>query len=96
MRDANDKWLELRGKVPAPNVPIWCGVVNSTLDGLEVWAVLTEKLGVDPARIAVHLSKVNDNVAAAGTTANWNEVNDTLKAKKTPEQLRAEGYTHIL
>ena len=96
VRDANDKWQELCGKVPAPNVPVWCGVVGSTLDGLEVWAVLTEKLGVDPARIAVHLSKVNDNVAAAGATANWNEVRDTLKAKKTPDQLRAEGYTHIL
>jgi superfamily II DNA or RNA helicase len=96
VRDANEKWLELRGKVSGPDGPIWCGVVNSTLDGLEVWAVLTEKLGVDPSRIAVHLSKVNDNVAAAGAVANWNEVQDTLKAKKTPEQLRAEGYTHII
>ncbi|MBT2559564.1 DEAD/DEAH box helicase family protein [Hymenobacter sp. ISL-91] len=96
VRDANDKWQELRTKAPGPDKPIWCGVVNSTLDGLEVWAVLTEKLGVDPTKIAVHLSKVNDNVVAAGATANWNEVQDTLKAKKTPEQLRADGYTHII
>lgn len=94
--DSNHKWLELRGKVPGNDGPIWCGVVNSTLAGLEVWAVLTEKLGVAPERIAVHLASVNANIAAAGPIANWALLQDTKKAGKTPEQLRADGYTHII
>ncbi|MBF8965459.1 DEAD/DEAH box helicase family protein [Pontibacter sp. FD36] len=94
--DSNEKWLDLRRKVSGDEGPIWCGVVNSTLAGLEVWAVLTEKLGIASERIAVHLASVNANVAAAGPIANWALLQDTKTAGKTPEQLRADGYTHII
>lgn len=98
VQDAHAKWQELRHKVSGPAGPIWCGVVNSTLAGLEVWAALTE-LGVPPASIAVHLANVDANIAAAaqeGYVANWAMLVDTKKAGQTPDQLRAAGYTHII
>lgn len=99
VRNAHDKWLELKNKVTevAPKEsPIWCGVVNSTLAGLEVWESLTQDLGVDPSRIAVHLSGVEKNLADASPTVNWGPLIDTHKMKKTPEGLRADGYTHLI
>ncbi|MBS1629381.1 MAG: DEAD/DEAH box helicase family protein [Bacteroidetes bacterium] len=100
VREANDKWLQLRkklSKVAPKETPIWCGVVNSTLAGLEVWEVLTQELGVDPTRIAVHLSGVEKAVRdGANQNVNWDVLVDTLKAGKTPEQLRDKGYTHII
>lgn len=96
VRDSHEKWQKLRAKAPGPESPIWCGVVNKTLAGLEVWAVLTQQLGVPPERIAVHLANVNANVAAAGPIADWSLLQDTKKANKTPEELRAAGYTHLI
>lgn len=99
VREANDKWTELRKKllkVAPKETPIWCGVVNSTLAGLEVWETLTQELGVDPTRIAVHLSGIEKNLAEANPNVNWELLINTHKEKKTPESLRAEGYTHII
>ncbi|GAA4749235.1 hypothetical protein [Flavisolibacter ginsenosidimutans] len=99
VRESNDKWIELRKKLnkAAPNEsPVWCGVVNSTLSGLEVWETLTQELHVDPTRIAVHLSGIDKNLAEANPNVNWNLLIDTHKQKKSPENLRAEGYTHII
>ncbi|MBJ6107701.1 DEAD/DEAH box helicase family protein [Hymenobacter sp. BT523] len=96
IHESNDKWRELRAKVKGEEGPIWCGIVNKTLDGLEVWATLTRELGVDPQRIAVHLASVDANIAAAGPIADWSQLRDTKKMKLTPEQLRSNGYTHII
>lgn len=96
IKEANDQWLRLRAKVTEPTGPIWCGVVNKTLSGLEVWEVLTQELGVNPDRIAVHLSGVEKALADANPNVNWGPMHDTHKAKKTPEMLRAEGYTHLI
>ncbi|WP_375416382.1 hypothetical protein [uncultured Hymenobacter sp.] len=98
VKDSNDKWVELSRKLPASasQSPIWCGVVNSTLAGLEVWEILTRDLGVGPERIAVHLSSIDKAMRDANPSVNWNPLIDTHKAKKTPESLRADGYTHII
>jgi type III restriction enzyme len=99
VRESNDKWIELKRKLdkaaPKEN-PIWCGVVNSTLAGLEVWEILTQELSVDPTRIAVHLAGVDKNLPEANPNVNWAVLIDTHKQKKTPENLRSEGYTHII
>lgn len=98
LKEANDKWAELTRKLPAqaPDKPIWCGVVNSTLAGLEVWEILTRDLGVNPRRIAVHLSGIEKAMPGANPNMNWNPLVDTYKQKQTPEQLRAGGYTHLI
>lgn len=101
VREANDKWLVLRNKlakVAPTETPVWCGVVNSTQAGLEVWETLTQDLGVDPTRIAVHLSGVDKALRDGNVNpnVNWAVMMDTHKAGKTPEHLRDEGCTHII
>lgn len=97
LKEANNKWFELSEKLkPANEWPVMCCIVNSTLGGLEVWESLTQTLGVDPRRIAVHLASVDRALAEANPNVPWTQLIDTHKAKKTPEALRAEGYTHII
>jgi len=99
VREANDKLLDLRkklSKVAPKESPILCGVVNSTLAGLEVWETLTQELAVDPTRIAVHLSGIDKTLQDANPNVNWELLIDTHKQKKSPDNLRDEGYTHII
>ncbi len=97
LKEANDKWFQLSEKLRAhSNWPIMCCIVNSTLDGLEVWEALTQSLKVDPRRVAVHLANVDAALANANPNAPWGALIDTHKAKKTPEALHREGYTHII
>ncbi len=97
LREANDKWFTLTEKLkPTKEWPVMCCIVNSTLAGLEVWDMLTQTLGVDPSRVAVHLSGVSNQLAAANPNAPWTQLIDTHKAKKTPEALRDAGYTHLI
>ncbi|GAB3799045.1 hypothetical protein GCM10028819_21510 [Spirosoma humi] len=97
LREANDKWFTLIEKLkPTKQWPVMCCIVNSTLAGLEVWDMLTQTLGVDPNRVAVHLANVSANLAAANPDAPWPQLVDTHKAKKSPEALRDEGYTHLI
>ena len=97
LREANDKWFTLVDKLkPINQFPVMCCIVNSTVAGLEVWDMLTQTLKVDPSRVAVHLAKVTDNMALANPNAPWTQLVDTYKAKKTPENLKSEGYTHII
>jgi type III restriction enzyme len=99
VKEANDKWLDLRkklSKIAPSELPIWCGIVNSTLAGLEVWETLTQELGVDPTRIAVHLSRIEKVQPDINPNVNWELLVDTYKQKKTPENLRSEGYSHII
>lgn len=97
LREANDKWFTLIEKLkPTKQWPVMCCIVNSTLGGLEVWDMLTQTLGVDPSRVAVHLANVSASMAAANPDAPWPQLVDTYKAKKSPEALRDEGYTHLI
>lgn len=57
---------------------------------------LTQNLNVDPRRVAVHLANVNAALSSVNPNCPWNLLIDTHKAKKTPEALRDEGYTHII
>jgi type III restriction enzyme len=97
LKEANDKWLYLSNKLSQfSELPIMCGIVNSTLAGLEVWEILTQHLGVNPARIAVHLSNVEKHFGDLNPNTPWGQLVNTHKAGKTPENLRDEGYTHII
>ena len=58
LKEANDKWFDLSQKLKAVSEwPVMCCIVNSTLEGLEVWETLTQELNVDPRRVAVHLAR---------------------------------------
>ena len=97
LTEANTKWQELSTKMSSFNTwPVICCIVNSTLAGLEVWESLVTQLKVDPKRIAVHLANVNSNLANVNPNAPWNLLVDTHKAKKSPEDLHDEGYSHII
>jgi type III restriction enzyme len=97
LKEANDKWIDLSQKLKAIDEwPVLCCIVNSTLAGLEVWDTLTQDLKVDPRRVAVHLANVDKALAEANPNAPWAQLIDTHKAKKTPEALRDEGYTHLI
>jgi len=97
LKEANNKWMELSQKLKAVKEwPVMCCIVNSSLAGLEVWETLTQELKVDPRRVAVHLANIDKALANANPNAPWNQLIDTHKAKKTPEALRNEGYTHLV
>jgi len=97
LKEANDRWFELSRKLKTVNEwPVLCCIVNSTLAGLEVWETLTQELRVDPRRIAVHLANVEKARAEAAPSVPWGQLVDTHKAKKSPEALRNDGYTHII
>ncbi|WP_174412454.1 DEAD/DEAH box helicase family protein, partial [Enterobacter hormaechei] len=97
LTEANTKWQELSTKMSSFNTwPVICCIVNSTLAGLEVWESLVTQLKVDPKRIAVHLANVNSNLANVNPNAPWSLLVDTHKAKKSPEDLHDEGYSHII
>ncbi|TWR25490.1 hypothetical protein FPZ42_12895 [Mucilaginibacter achroorhodeus] len=97
LSEANKKWLEITDKLKAFNEqPVICCIVNSTTAGLEIWDYLTQNLSVNPSRIAVHLSNVDKALLEANPNAPWSQLIDTYKAKKSPEALRNEGYTHLI
>lgn len=97
LKEANNRWFDLSDKLKKISEwPIMCCVVNSTLAGLEVWETLTQELKVDPRRVAVHLANVDRHLADANPNAPWGQMIDTHKAKKSPEALRNEGYTHLI
>jgi len=97
LKEANDKWVQLSKKLNAyAEWPVMCGIVNSTVAGLEVWEILTQHLGVDPRRVAVHLSNIEKHFAELNPNTPWGQLIDTHKAGKTPEHLKEEGYTHII
>lgn len=92
--DANAKWNELAAKFsPMGDVPIACFIVNSTARGVEIWEELV-KQNVPASRIAVHLNGAEATMLERRGHANG--LIDTLKAKKTPDDLRAAGYTHLI
>ena len=95
LREANDKWNELAAKfAQIGNVmPVAGFIVNSTLRGIAVWEELV-KLGVPKERIAVHLDKAEATIIEQRGTNNG--LIDTYKLKKQPEQLKDEGYTHLI
>lgn len=97
LKEANNKWSDLSHKLKSVKEwPVMCCIVNSTLAGLEVWESLTQTLKVDPKRIAVHLASVDRALVEANPNTPWTQLIDTHKAKKTPEILRNDGYTHII
>lgn len=97
LKEANDKWFDLSQKLKAISEwPVMCCIVNSTQAGLEVWETLTQDLKVDPRRVAVHLASIDRALPEANPNAPWAQLIDTHKAKKTPEALRNEGYTHLI
>lgn len=97
LNEANSRWLELSQKLKGEREwPVLCCIVNSTAAGLEVWDTLTQRLGVEPRRVAVHLANVDKALAEADPNAPWGQLIDTHKAKKSPEALRDEGYTHLI
>ena len=97
LKEANDKWFDLSQKLKAVSEwPVMCCIVNSTLEGLEVWETLTQELSVDPRRVAVHLASVSKALAEAPPNVPWAQLIDTHKAKKSPEALRDEGFTHLI
>nr|WP_315419945.1 DEAD/DEAH box helicase family protein [uncultured Pedobacter sp.] len=97
LKEANDKWLYLSKKLAKFNeLPIMCAIVNSTLAGLEIWEILTQHLKVDPTRVAVHLSNVEKHFGDLNPNTPWGQLVDTHKAGKTPENLKDDGYTHVI
>lgn len=97
IKEANDQWLKLSHKLEnLSEWPIMCCIVNSTTAGLEVWETLTQYLGIDPHRVAVHLSGIDKALAEVNPNAPWGLMTNTYKAKKKPEDLRREGYTHLI
>lgn len=93
--EANQRWQGLAEKFAAERgeIPIACFIVNGTERGVDIWEDLV-KLGVPPARIAVHLNGAEDVMKERrGMT---NGLIDTYKGKKAPEDLKAEGYTHLI
>lgn len=75
------------------DVPIACFIVNATERGVDIWEDLI-RLGVPANRIAVHLNGAEAvMLERRGMT---NGLIDTYKAKKSPEDLKAEGYTHLI
>ena len=95
LQEANDKWNELAVKFSqlGTDIPIAGFIVNSTLRGIDVWEKLVA-LGVPKERIAVHLDKAEATITDQRGTSNG--LIDTYKAKKQPEQLKDEGYTHLI
>ena len=98
IKEANDKWQELASKLaPFNKAPIACFVVNETVRGVDIWEHLVQ-LGINPARIAVHLNGAEDVIYdRRGSSAG---LIDTYTGKKpnerSPEALAAGGYTHII
>lgn len=93
--EANQRWQILAEKFAKEKgeVPIACFIVNSTQRGVDVWEDLI-KLGIPPARIAVHLNGAE--AVMMDRRGMMNGLLDTYKAKKEPEDLKAEGYTHLI
>lgn len=93
--EANQRWQTLAEKFAKERgeTPIACFIVNGTERGVDVWEDLVN-LGIPPARIAVHLNGAEAvMMERRGMT---NGLIDTYKAKKAPEDLKAEGYTHLI
>ncbi|MGI4789341.1 MAG: DEAD/DEAH box helicase family protein [Janthinobacterium lividum] len=93
--EANLRWQILAEKFAKENgeIPVACFIVNGTERGVDIWEDLVG-LGVPPNRIAVHLNSAEAvMVERRGMT---NGLIDTYKAKKAPEDLKAEGYTHLI
>jgi hypothetical protein len=98
IKEANNKWIELCEKLaPFEKTPIACFIVNETVRGVDIWEHLTG-LGVNPAKIAVHLNHANDVIYDRRGSSST--LIDTYTGKKTqdrsPEILAAAGYTHII
>ena len=98
VREANDKWMELAGKLePYERIPIACFIVNDTRRGVDIWSHLV-RLGVPTAKIAVHLSGAKDVIY--DRVGSLGGLNDTYTGKKSqdrsPELLREMGYTHLI
>lgn len=98
IKEANDKWRELSQKLaPMQKVPIACFIVNETVRGVDIWENLVA-LGVNPARIAVHLNGAADVIYDRRGSSDG--LIDTYSGKKpgdrSPEALATAGYTHII
>ena len=93
--EANGRWKALAAKFRTlgGEMPIACFIVNETTRGLDVWEQLVG-LGVPSNRIAVHLSGAEALMMERRGASNG--LIDTLKAKKEPEDLKNEGYTHLI
>ncbi len=98
IREAQKKWAELKAKLaPHGIVPIACFIVNDTSRGVDVWQELV-RLKVPARRIAVHLNGASD--VMIDRKGSLNGLIDTYTGKKaqdrSPESLKAGGYTHII
>jgi type III restriction enzyme len=98
VREANDKWIELQGKLDEfGKVPIACFIVNETARGVDIWEHLTD-IGVNPSKIAVHLSGARDVIV--DRRGSLSGLIDTYTGKKlgdrSPEMLASAGYTHLI
>ncbi|WP_230289321.1 DEAD/DEAH box helicase family protein [Deinococcus sp. 14RED07] len=95
--EAHNKWVELAAKLqPLRQMPVMCCIVNSTLEGLEVWEILTQHLKVPPGRVAVHLANVNKAKDEANPGVPWGQLVDTYAQKRSPEELHDLGFTHLI
>jgi hypothetical protein len=97
--EAQAKWNEIAAKLePYDATPIACFIVNETVRGVDVWEHLTQKLGVPATQIAVHLNGARE-VSLDRHGADVGLI-DTYTGKssadRSPQALRAAGYTHII
>lgn len=93
--EANTRWEALATQFGRQNgeIPVACFIVNGTERGVDIWEELVG-LGVPASRIAVHLNKAEEVMRERrGMT---NGLIDTYKGKKAPEDLKSEGYTHLI
>lgn len=98
VREANDQWVELRDKLAEfGKIPIACFIVNETPRGVDIWEHLVN-LGVNPTKIAVHLSGARDVIVDRRGTLDG--MMDTYSGKKladrSPEMLASMGFTHLI
>jgi type III restriction enzyme len=96
--EANGRWRELVDKLaPLGKVPVACFIVNETTRGVDIWQHLVA-LGVDKARIAVHVTGARDIIV--DRTGSSQGLIDTYTGRKaedrSPDALKAAGYTHII
>jgi len=93
--EAQARWQEIAQKMAErqAGLPIACFIVNSTERGLDVWEELVNQ-GVPRDRIAVHLNQAE--AVMTERRGQSNGLHDTYKRKLAPEDLRAQGYTHLI
>lgn len=99
VKESHNKWQQLVGKLRGTgSIPIACFIVNETTRGVDVWEHLTQRLGLPPAQVAVHLNGAREiALDRYGTDVGLIDTyTGKAAADRSPEALRAAGYTHII